>query len=176
MALGSRKKTGKANELSIETDISEPIRMLTELGGKKTTVMRHILSGVGTVAKSPVKKGYKEAGLSKRSGLLYKSIERKVLRSGKAVIVQAKARSKNNVFYGYALAKGSLITAKKGEYLTFQANSKWVKVHSVKLPERDFVSSPVKAYLQSAAFRQKLDQLVEKEVIKIEKKAKGKAR
>lgn len=171
MSIGSRKKASKAHELSIETDISEPIRMLTELGGKKTPVMRHILSGVGTAAKSSVKKGYKEAGLGKRTGMLCKSIERKVFRNGKAVIVQAKAQRDDKVFYGYALAKGSTITARNADCLTFQIDGKWVKVHSVKLPERDYVSSPVKAYLQTAVFREKLDRLVEKEIIKIEKKA-----
>jgi hypothetical protein len=136
--------------------------------------MRRILSGIGTAAKNQVKKAYKSYGLSKGTGALYKSITRKVIRSGKAVIVEAKAQSaKNQVFYGYALSKGAEITAKNGEYLTFQIDGKWVKVHSVKLPSRDFVTTPVKRYLGSPAFSQKLDQLVDREIKRVEKR-KGK--
>lgn len=164
------RRKNLTKELSVETDISEPIKMLTELGGKKTTVMRHLLSGLGTAAKRQVKKAYKSQGLNKRTGALYKSIQRKVLRNGKAVLIQAKAQSDDKAYYGYALAKGSTITAKNSNYLTFQVNGKWVKVHSVKLPAHDFVESPVKTYLQSTDFKVKLDQLVEKEVAKIEKK------
>jgi hypothetical protein len=47
-----------------------------------------------------------------------------------------------------------------------------MKVHSVKLPERDFVAAPVKKYLSTTAFKAKLDALVQKEVERIEKEAK----
>ena len=164
------RKKYSTESVSIETDLSEPLRYLERLGAQKHKVMRRVLGGVGTAAKNQVKKAYKSHGLSKGTGALYKSITRKVIRSGKAVIVEAKAQSaKDNIFYGYALAKGATITAKKGKYLTFQIDGKWVKVHSVTLPERDFVASPVKRYLSSPAFGTKLDQLVQREVDRIEK-------
>jgi hypothetical protein len=47
-----------------------------------------------------------------------------------------------------------------------------VRVHSVKLPERDFVAAPVKKYLTTTAFKTKLDQLVQREVARIEKESK----
>ena len=166
---GRRKHSTES--VSIETDISEPLEYLESLGANKHKAMRRILGGVGTAAKAQVKKAYKSHGLSKGTGALYKSITRKVMRSGKAVIVEAKAQTpEDNVFYGYALAKGAQITAKKGKYLTFQIDGKWIKVHSVKLPERDFVASPVKRYLNSPAFGTKLDQLVERELKRIEKR------
>ncbi len=34
-----------------------------------------------------------------------------------------------------------------------------MRVHSVKLPERDFVAAPVKKYLSTTAFKTKLDAL-----------------
>jgi hypothetical protein len=158
--------------VSVEADITEPLRYLESLGANKDKTMRRILSGVGTTAKNQVKKAYKSHGLSKGTGALYKSISRKVIRSGKAVIVEAKAQSeKHKIFYGYALAKGAHITAKDGGYLTFQKDGKWIKVHSVKLPERDFVATPVKHYLSSPAFGQKLDQLMQKELKRIEKES-----
>ena len=136
--------------------------------------MRHILSGLGTAAKGVVKKSYRSSGLKKKSGQLYKSIERKVFKNGKAVIIQAKAEAKDKVFYGYALARGSKIVAKKGKYLTFQIDGKWIKKHSVQLPSRDFVALPVKKYLTSSSYKEKLEQLVNKEVEKLENKAKAK--
>lgn len=155
---------------SVETDLSRPLAMLESLGANKDRVMRRILGSVGTAAKNEVRRAYKSQGLNKGSGNLHRSISRRVIRSGKAVIVEAKAQSPaNDVFYGYALAKGAEITAKNGKYLTFQKNDKWVKVHSVKLESRDFVGEPVKRYLASAAFSAKLDQLVQKELDRIEK-------
>jgi hypothetical protein len=163
------RRTAKAQELSIEADISEPITLLKDLGANGNKVMKRMLSGIGTAAKAPVKKAYKSFGLSKQTGALYKSIRRKVMRNGKAVIIDAKALSKGNIFYGYALAKGSLIKPKNGEYLTFQKDGKWMRVCSVKLPERDFVAQPVGKYLQSPAFKLKVDQLMDKEIKRLEK-------
>lgn len=164
------RNKSSSNFLSIESDITEPIKMLNDLGSKKKTMMRRLLSGIGTDAKNKVKKGYKSSGLKKRSGVLYKSISKKVIKSGKAVIIEAKAQAKNDVFYGYALSKGSEIRAKDGGYLTFQIDGKWKKVHSVKLPESNFVVKPVEDYLKSTAYKEKLDKLVQKEITKIEKK------
>lgn len=159
-----------ASFLSVEADIKEPLEFLTELGGKEKTVMRHILSGIGTSAKNEAKRAYRPAGLSKRSGELYKSITRKVLKSGKGVIVEAKARSQKNIFYGYALSKGSTITAKNGRFLTFQIDGKWIRKHEVKLTETNFIVAPVEKYLISKEFRDRLDVLVDREVKKIEKR------
>lgn len=155
--------------LSVETDIKSALDTLEDLGGRRTTIMKHLLSGIGTAAKGEVKRSYKSQGLGKGTGALYKSIIRKVFRNGKAVAVQAKARRDDGVLYGYALAKGSTITAKDGKWLTFRKNGKWVKVHSVKLPERNFVEEPTKAYLRSSGFQAKVDELMEKEIRRIEK-------
>lgn len=155
---------------SVEADFSEPLAMLERLGANRARVMRRLLGTVGTAAKNEVRRAYKGYGLNKGTGNLYRSITRRVIRSGKAVIVEAKAQSPtNDVFYGYALTKGAEITAKSGRYLTFQIDGKWVKVHSVKLESRDFVGEPVKRYLASAAFSAKLEQLVQKELDRLEK-------
>lgn len=163
------RKTHSTEAVSIESDISESLDFLQSLGANRDKVMRRVLGSIGTAAKASAKKAYKSYGLSKSSGALFKSITRRVIRSGKAVIVEAKAQDpKNNVFYGYALAKGAHITAKNGKYLTFCKDGKWVKVHSVKLPERDFIAQPVKTYLSTTAFKDKLDAIVEREVQKLE--------
>ena len=157
-------------ELSVETQFNEALRMLGRMGVDKKKAMRRILSGIGTSARAKVKRAYKSFGLEKHSGDLYKSITRKVVKSGKGVIIEAKARtSDTNLFYGYAIAKGAKITAKNGEWLTFQKDGKWIKKHEVKLPERDFVAKPVKDYLQSTAFKERFDALVQKEIDRVEK-------
>ena len=160
-------------ELSVKTEFDEALDMLQGLGADRNRMMRRLLSGIGTSAKAKVRKAYKTYGLNKDTGELYKSISRRVVKSGKGVIVEAKARTggDGNVFYGYALAKGARITAKDGGYLTFQKDGKWVKVHEVKLPERDFVARPVEEYLKTMEFRERLDSLVQKENGNIEEKA-----
>jgi hypothetical protein len=171
--MAGRRKRYSTESVSVETDLAEALSFLESLGTDRDKAMRRILGGIGTAARSQVRKAYKSHGLSKGSGALYKSISRRVIRSGKAVIVEAKAASeKDKVFYGYALAKGARITAKDGGYLTFQKDGKWVRVHSVKLSERDFVAAPVKKYLTSTNFKTKLDALVQKEVARIEKESK----
>lgn len=168
-----RRKQFSTESVSVETELSEALTYLESLGANRHKAMRRILGGIGTAARSQVRKAYKSQGLSKGTGALYKSISRRVIRSGKAVIVEAKASSQETkVFYGYALAKGARITAKEGGWLTFQKDGKWVRVHSVKLPERDFVAAPVKKYLSSTAFKTKLEALVQREVERIEKENK----
>ena len=171
--MAGRRKRYSTESVSVETDLAEALGYLESLGVNRHKAMRRILGGIGTAARAQVRKAYKSHGLAKGSGALYKSISRRVIRSGKAVIVEAKASSEQNkVFYGYALAKGARITARDGGWLTFQKDGKWVRVHEVKLPERDFVAAPVKAYLGTTAFKLKLDQLVQKEVARIEKEKK----
>ena len=167
--------TGKSTtaEFSVKTEFDSALRLLEMMGADRKKIMRRLLSGIGTSAKAKVRKAYKTYGLNKDTGELYRSISRRVVRSGKGVIVEAKARTQDdgNIFYGYALAKGAKITAKDGGYLTFQKDGKWVKVHEVKLPERDFGVRPVEEYLKTQAFRDRLDSLVQKEIDRIERES-----
>lgn len=160
-----------ALELSLETQFDSALKMLGSLGVNKKKAMRRILSGIGTSARSKVKKAYKSFGLQKGTGELYKSISRKVLRNGKGVIIQAKARNEKGIYYGYALAKGAKIEAKNAPYLTFQKDGKWVKGHSVKLPERDYVAKPVVDYLKTMDFKERFDSLVQKEIDRVMKES-----
>ena len=159
----------RADELSIEADISEPLKMLSALGAKEKSTMRRVLSQIGTDAKNKAKKAYKGTGLEKRTGTLYKSIIRKVLHNGKEVLISAKARNENNIFYGYALAKGSEIKPKNSKALHFQIDGKWVTASRARLKEHDFIEGPVKDYLASSSFKEKLEKVIDKEVEKIEK-------
>ena len=158
-----------AEFINIKTDLNEAMTLLKELDGNKDKMRKRVLSGVGTAAKNKVKKAYKSL-LNKQSGTLYKSLYSKVVRSGKAVII-APSAEKNKVRYGYVLAKGGTIKAKNGDFLTFKIGDKWIRKHQVTLPERDWVEKPVKQYLQSADYKNKLDALVQKEITRAEKAA-----
>jgi len=158
-----------ADFISVQTDMSDAMKLFDGLEKGQKTIARHLLAGVGTSVKNRVKKEYR-ALFKKTSGNLYKSISRRVVRSGKAVVIDTKARAANQVFYGYALAEGSTIRAKSSNYLTFQVDGKWAKKMEVKLPSRDFVAAPANRYLSSPEYREQLDRLVQKEIDKLEKK------
>lgn len=155
--------------ISIETDLNQAMKLFDDLDKESPKIRKRLLSGIGTTVKNKAKREYRSL-LKQRSGNLYKSLKRRVVKSGKAVVIDAKARAENQVFYGYALAEGSTIEAKNHEYLTFQIDGKWVKKHSVKLPEMDYISKPAERYLGSSEYRQRIDQLVQKEIDKLEKK------
>lgn len=168
---GSVMRKNTTAEFSVKTEFDEALKLLEKFGGDRKKMMRRLLSGIGTSAKAKVKKAYKTYGLHKNSGELYKSIKSRVVRSGRGVIIDAKAQSDGGIFYGYALAKGARITAKDGDFLSFQKDGKWIRAKEVKLPERDFVARPVEEYLKTQAFKDRLDSLVQKEIDRIEKES-----
>ena len=50
-----------------------------------------------------------------------------------------------------------------------------MKKHQVSLKPVDWIEEPAKRYLQSFSYRQRLDELVQKEIMRAEKAAKRKA-
>lgn len=157
-----------AAEISVKADLDDVMETLSEIDGNKEKMRRRVLSGIASAVKSKVKRSY-SALLHKRSGTLYKSIQSKVSRDGRLAIVSPSATS-NGVRYGYVLAKGTTIVPKKANTLTFQIDGKWIRKHSITLPERDWVEKPAKDYIDSPAYKAKLDSLVQKEIDKAEKR------
>lgn len=163
-----------ADFLYVKSDLDQAMRMLSDLDGNKDKMRKRILSGVGIAVKGKVKKAYRSF-FHKKSGVLYKSIKSKVTRNGKAAIVFPSAKT-NDVKYGYVLAKGGTIKPKKRHgLLSFQIGDKWVKAHSVTLPERDWVEGPARKYLESSELKERLDVLAQKEITKAEKAAQKRA-
>ena len=158
-----------AEYVSVVADLNESLRFLHGFEKEYPKIRRRVLAGVGQSSANRAKKAYRGM-LNKQSGNLYKSIKKGVIKSGKAVIISPKARGSNQVFYGYALAKGSLIEAKKKKYLTFQVEGKWVKKKSVKLSEHDFIEGPVMKYIGSQDYYNQIDKLIKKEILKLERK------
>ena len=159
--------------VNVKADVDEAMAMLQDLHGNRNSMRRRILSGIGTAVKQHVKSRY-SALLHKRSRTLYKSVNAKVFKSGAAVKISPRAEHENKL-YGYALAKGSTIEAKNSDFLTFKVGDKWVKRHFVTLKPRDWIEAPAKQYLSSSSYRERLDQLIQKEIDKAEKAAAKKA-
>ena len=159
--------------INVKADVDEAMAMLEYLDGNRKAMRRRILSGIGTAVKQHVKSRYSTL-LHKRSKTLYKSVTAKVFKSGAAVKISPRAEHENKL-YGYALAKGSTIEAKNSEFLTFKIGDKWIRKHSITLKPRDWIEAPAKQYLASASYRQRLDQLVQREIDRAEKAAAKKA-
>ena len=157
-----------AAEISAKADLDDVMKTLSEIDGNKEKMRKRVLSGIASAVKSKVKSSYRRY-LNKRSGTLYKSIQSKVCRDGRMAIVSPSATS-SGVRYGYVLAKGTTIVPKKANTLTFQIDGKWIRKHSVTIPERDWVEKPARDYIDSPSYKAKLDSLVQKEIDKAEKR------
>jgi hypothetical protein len=155
--------------ISIENDMTNVMSAFDSLEKESPKIQRHILAGIGSKAVSVVKKNYKSQ-LKKGSGNLYKGVKRMVVKRGNAVVIASKARGENGQFYGFALAQGSTITAKKNKNLVFQIDGRWIRKHSVKLPERNWFQKPVESYIGSSAYKEQIEKLLQKEVDKLLKK------
>ena len=159
--------------INVKADVDEAMAMLENLNGNRKSMRRRILSGIGTSVKQAVKKNYTSL-LKKQSRTLYKSVTAKIFKSGAAVKISPRAQ-RSNILYGYALAKGSTIKAKDSEFLTFRIGDKWIRKQQVTLKPVDWIEAPAKRYLQSSSYRQRLDELVQKEIDRADKAAQRKS-
>lgn len=64
---------------------------------------------------------------------------------------------------------------RKVPFLTFKVGDKWIKKHQITLKPVDWIEAPAKSYLQGSSYRQRLDELVQKEIDRAEKAAQRKA-
>ncbi len=158
-----------AAEISVKADLDDVMRTLSDIEGNKERMRKRVLSGIASAVKGKVKSSYRKH-LNKRSGTLYKSIQSKVCRDGRMAIVSPSASS-SGVRYGYVLAKGTTIVPKKAKTLTFQIDGKWIRKHSVTLPERDWVEKPARDYIDSPSYKAKLDTLVQREIDRAERRS-----
>ena len=161
-----------AELVNIKSDLDEAMDFLKKLEGNKNSMRRRILSGVGTAVKGKVKKSYKSF-FNKQTGTLYKSLNSRVIKNGRAVIVSPSA-NKDKPRYGYVLAKGTTIEPKKGDFLTFKIGDKWIRKHSIRIPERDWVSGPARRYMASTELRERLETLTQREVDRADRAAQKK--
>ena len=161
--------------ISIKADVIECVRFFDGLDVSEKSITKGIMSQVGQGGRLAARKSYPTI-LHKRTGKLFKSIKYKVYKNGQSVIFSANADSGKKTSkdgrlarYGYMLASGYTITAKK-DWLTFNINGKWVKKKSVTVAPRDFIEAPIDRYMDSGELRESMDKAFDKQLKKIEKK------
>ena len=161
--------------VSIESDISEAVDMLTAIGGKESTIMRKTLSDVGTGARKKIKSAYSSI-LGKQTGYLYRTIHKAMYKNGKAVFITAhKKTDVDGERYGFVLAHGATILPKKSNgVLTLKdkrTGAILARTKSVTIPPKDFIVGPGKEYLNSGAYKTDIEKSLKKQIEKIEEKA-----
>lgn len=156
--------------ISVESQVSGAKELIKGMDISAKTIERKVLSSLATGARTEARRGYRSL-LKKRSGNLYKNIIKYRDRRGNYVI-SANGKNENGYKYGYALAHGFTITPKNDEFLTFKIGDRWVKLKEVTVQPRDFVESPVRKYLNSPASNERAEKVVQREIQKLEEKAK----
>lgn len=161
--------------ISIKADVLECVRFFDGLNVSEKTITKSIMSQVGQGGRIAARKSYPSI-LHKRTGKLFKSIKYKVYKNGQTVIFSASADSGKKTSkdgriarYGYMLASGYTITAKK-DWLNFNINGKWVKVKSVHVDPFDFMERPIDRYMDSHDAKERIDKAFDKQLQKLEKK------
>ena len=161
-----------AVRISAEADIYQSLNLIEGLNEKDALALKKgIVRTMGSKTATAVRKGYRKS-LNVRSGNLRKSIRSSMSKKSNNVyaVISPKARASNQVFYGYALSKGSTISAKNGKVLKFQIDGKWITKHSVTLPQRSWFLPSAREYLNSPQHRKDIDRYVEKRIATLEKK------
>jgi len=154
-------------QISIETQLDEAKNFLNDLKEDKY-LQKNLLTTAAQKTRQKVRMSY-DGYLNRKSGRLYKSIIYKVAKKGTSAAVYPAAK------YGFMLAHGYEVVPKES-LLTFNVNGKWVKTYGpVTVSARNFVEDPANRYLQGLGINYDLEERMQKEVTRIEKKAaKGK--
>lgn len=156
--------------IDVRADFSEVDSYLKTLESGGRTIKRYVLKNIARITKNKVKKSY-NTYLHKQSGDLYKSIKSSVSKKKDYGIVSANAGDeKTTVRYGYVLANGADIKAKKKPYLTFQIDGKWKKMKEVRVPAKNFMEEPAEKYLKSTEMKMDVDYYLDKKIQDMERK------
>lgn len=158
--------------ISIKADVIECVRFFDGINDNEKSIKKSIMSQIGQGGRIAVRKQYPGV-LHKRTGKLFKSIRYKVYKSGDAVVFSANADSGKNTSklgrrarYGYMLAAGYSITAKK-DWLTFFADGSWHKVKEVRVNSFDFMERPIERFMDSHDAEERMDKAFDKQLRKI---------
>ena len=154
-------------QVSLEAQLDEAKNFLNDLKEDKY-LQKNLLTTAAQKTRQKVRMSY-SGYLNKKSGRLYRSIKYKVARKGTSAAVYPATK------YGFMLAHGYEVIPKEN-LLTFNINGKWVKTYGpITVAARNFVEEPANRYLQGLGVNYDLEERMQKEVTRIEKKAaKGK--
>lgn len=189
-------------EIKITADVQEVLESLNELGRSSKANTKYMLTAIGREGAKIAKKSYRHVGLKKgKEQVLYKSITSWMNRKGTSVYVgpkrkknttelirQGKGLYQHDISYGYMLAHGyesnpknhvvkwdrkKSNTVKGTKYMKFLVDDHWVTMHrGFKVGPYDFVEGPVRRWMSSPMFRDKLDTILEKRVRQVMDKQK----
>lgn len=170
-----QEKQDRKTFVFLSAQMDEALALFNDLKVNKTTIKKKVLRSVGVKAYQYAKRQYGKR-LKKRTGTLYKSVERHLIYKGRAVVVSAPATAEKvdskgkQVRYGYVLAAGVTLKPKKDDFLTFQVDGKWRRMKEVVIPPRDWVESPVRHYLGTMEFKEEFDKIVQRILTTTEEK------
>jgi hypothetical protein len=129
-------------EISSKKLESELRLFSSSLGG----IFKELMAEVG---KDMVADARSRATFHNRTGKLFNSINFIATDDG-GILTTRKSLKKSNVWYARFVEGGADIKAKKGKYLTFKINDKWVKVPSVKIRPKPFMVPVYDEYWEGA--------------------------
>jgi hypothetical protein len=117
----------------------------SSLGG----IFKELMAEVG---KEMTAEARSRATFHNRTGKLFNSINFIATDEG-GILTTRKTLNKSNVYYARFVEGGANIKAKKGKYLTFKINDKWVKVPSVTIRPRPFMVPTMEDFFGSSNSR-----------------------
>lgn len=163
-----------AQFISVRTEMKDVQDMFGALVKEKEKTQKAILKTIGSNSRTKVRRAYKK-NLTIQSGDLYRSIGYKVTKRGNSLRVSANARSAPDylgraVYYGSMLTKGYHLEPKAAKILKFQIDGKWISKHSIDIPSHDFVEGPVRQWIGTKDYKEKIDKTLQRELDKLEKK------
>ena len=150
-----------AIRISAKASIDDAMDLIEGLNENDAyNLKKGIVRTLGNNTAKAVRKGF-NMELHVRSGNLKKSVKSSMSKKKRNVyaVISPKARASNQVFYGYALAKGTTIRAKNKKVLKFNINGKWVSKHSVTIPKKEWFMPNAMAYLNSSQHRKDVDKI-----------------
>lgn len=154
---------------SVEEDFSIIKKQLNEVGLEKNInrIQKTILRRLGSKSRTKVRQSLR-SNFKRRTGSLSKSIGYKITRNNTAII---SPKDGKNMMKANVLEKGAFIRPKKGNYLTFQINGKWIRKRSITIEGRNWFHSAVDKFMKSSESQKLIEDTLYKEVDKIWKKA-----
>ena len=150
--------------VDIQTDLTEALNELEGFEKERKQIKKNLLRTAAQKARKKVKASYAQY-LHKRSGELYKSLTYKVWKDGSEADVYPTKK------YGFMLSAGFTTPKQPGPLLTFKIGDKWIKTYGpITVQARKWTTGPAYKYLNSSELNRDLEDKLQKEVERIEKK------
>jgi hypothetical protein len=150
--------------ISIENNIALYEQELEEMGLSIPGWCKKILRVLTAKGKNKLRIGYKNSGLTIKSGRLYKSIYGSVKNDYVAYLGILSKQAYKFIPQNYSAE----ISAKNKEYMQFEVAGNWVSVKSFKIPEHDYFSA-AENYLNSTAAEVDEERVLQREIDKMGK-------